>query len=39
MMPMPSDPHGTNVIEVNGTAMLLTTTGGGVAVHLTVAVE
>jgi hypothetical protein len=36
---MPSEPHGANVIEVNGTAMLLTTTGGGVAVHLTVAAE
>jgi hypothetical protein len=32
---MPSGQHGTNVIEVNGTAMLLTTTSGGVAVHLT----
>ena len=27
--------HGPNVIEVNGTAMLLPTTSGGVAVHLT----
>jgi hypothetical protein len=34
---MPSDRHGPNVIEVNGTAMLLTTTGGGVAVHLAAA--
>jgi hypothetical protein len=36
---MPSDPHGPNVIEVNGAAMLLTTTGGGVAVHLTAAAD
>jgi hypothetical protein len=32
---MSSDQHGPNVIEINGTAMLLTTTSGGVAVHLT----
>jgi hypothetical protein len=32
---MPSDPHGPNVIEVNGAAMLLTTTSAGEAVHLT----
>jgi hypothetical protein len=36
---MPSDRHGPNVIEVNGTAMLLTTTSGGVAVHLAAAAE
>ncbi|MBT8227942.1 MAG: hypothetical protein HKP61_01010 [Dactylosporangium sp.] len=36
---MPSDLYGPNVIEVNGAAMLLTTTGGGVAVHLTAAVD
>jgi hypothetical protein len=39
MTPMPSDPHGPNVIEVNGAAMLLTTTSGGVAVHLTAAAD
>jgi hypothetical protein len=32
---MPSDPYGPNVIEVSGMAMLLTTTRGGVKVHLT----
>jgi len=39
MAPMPSDTHGPNVIEVNGTALLLTTTSGGVAVHLTAATD
>ena len=36
---MPSELHGPNVIEVNGEAMLLTTTGGGVAVHLAAAAD
>lgn len=36
---MSATAHGVNAIEVNGAAMLLTTTGGGVAVHLTAAVE
>lgn len=31
--------HGPNVIEINGAAMLLTTTSGGVAVHLTAAAD
>jgi hypothetical protein len=35
MVPMTSDPYGPNVIEVNGEALLLTTTSGGAAVHLT----
>jgi hypothetical protein len=39
MMPMSSDLHGTNLIEVDGAPMLLTTTGGGVAVHLTPAAQ
>jgi hypothetical protein len=34
---MTFNPHGPNVIEINGAAMLLTTIGGGVAVHLTAA--
>jgi hypothetical protein len=29
--------HGPNIIEINGAAMLLTTTGGGTAIHLTAA--
>jgi hypothetical protein len=36
---MTSDSHGPNVIEINGGAMLLTTVGGGNAVHLTAAAE
>lgn len=32
---MATEKHALNTIEVGGTAMLLTTTGGGVAVHLT----
>ncbi|WP_232070870.1 hypothetical protein [Phytohabitans flavus] len=32
---MSSNQHGPNVIEINGMAMLLTTTSGGVAIHLT----
>ena len=39
MAAMPSAVHGPNVIEINGAAMLLTTTSGGVAVHLTAAVD
>jgi hypothetical protein len=39
MMSMPSERHGPNVIEVNGTAMLLTTTSGGTVVHLTATAE
>lgn len=35
MMSMSAVRHGVNAIEINGAAMLLTTTGGGVAVHLT----
>ncbi|WP_033346366.1 hypothetical protein [Catenuloplanes japonicus] len=36
---MDPEPFGPNVIEVSGTAMLLTTTGGGVAIHLTASAE
>ena len=36
---MSSDLHGPNVIEVDGAALLLTTTSGGVAVHLTAVAE
>jgi hypothetical protein len=32
---MNPDTHGPNTIDINGAAMLLTTTGGGTAVHLT----
>jgi hypothetical protein len=32
---MPTEQPGPNVIDVNGRSLLLTTTGGGVAVHLT----
>jgi hypothetical protein len=36
---MPSAVYGPNTIEINGAAMLLTSTSGGVAVHLTAAVD
>ncbi|GAA4954806.1 hypothetical protein GCM10023224_45330 [Streptomonospora halophila] len=31
--------YGPNVIDINGMVMLLTTTSGGVAVHLTAAAQ
>ena len=36
---MNPDAHGPNTIDINGAAILLTTTGGGTAVHLTRATE
>jgi hypothetical protein len=39
MAVMSGAPYGVNTIEVNGSAMLLTSTGGGVAIHLTRAAD